>query len=130
MNPRPARKLPDWILNSDSTKKDDDDDEILDDDAMLENTRTAIRILEENEWKKDWGEWNVDEDEEEFNLSQSSVMDVMTQTEVMQIITKVKGEAYTSSSTYPFYDDREALVKDLRSCLVIYCARSGIAYFE
>jgi hypothetical protein len=122
-----TRKLPDWILNSDSIKKDVV--VILDEEsAMLENTREAIKILEEHEWKKDWGEWSAEEEDVEFDLSQSSVMDVMTHQEVMQIITKVKGEVYTSS--YPFYDDRDGLVNDLRSSLVIYCASSGIAYFE
>jgi hypothetical protein len=122
-----TRKLPDWILNPKEKMEeldDDDDDETV----MLENTRMAIEFLEKHEWKKDWGEWDSAEEDVEFELSQSSLIDSMTEGDVMEIIIKVKGEAYTSS--YPFYDDREGLANDLRSCLCIYCKQCGIPYFE
>jgi len=132
VNPK-KRKLPDWILYPTTThnreEKEEEDDNYDKEARMLENTRKAIQDLEENKWKKDWGEWYSEEEDELFDLSQSPVLDHMTAEDVLEIICNVRGIAYTIS-TYPFVDDREALVNDLRSCLAKYCVDRQIPYFE
>ncbi len=117
------RILPDWILSPEPHAVEEEEESL--EAVMLENTREAIKILAENEWKKDWGEWNEEEEDVLFELCQSSVMDIMTVDDVLEIIFKVKGEFYL-----PRLDDREGLIIDLRSCLADYCASHEIPYFE
>lgn len=130
------RKLPDWILNSEKCEDDEEDEEEEDPVlAMLDNTRDAIRILEdeENEWKKDWGLDEEDDYDENtnvlFDLEQSTVMDYMSADDVLEIICRVRGVSYTVFS-YPFSDDRKGLVDDLRNCLAKFSSDHGIPYYE
>ena len=121
------RKLPDWFFNP---AEEEPVDTTLTGNNMLDNAREAIRILEEDEWKKDWGDWDLENNENVlFDLEQSSVMDRMAVEDVLEIICRARGIAYTASS-YPFMDDREALVNDLRQCLAKVSAECQIPYHE
>ena len=121
------RKLPDWFFNP---AEEEPVDTTLTGNNMLDNAREAIRILEEDEWKKDWGDWDLENNENVlFDLEQSSVMDRMAVEDVLEIICRARGIAYTASS-YPFMDDREALVNDLRQCLAKVSAECQIPYYE
>ena len=125
------RKLPDWFFNpaEEPSSSSSPSDTIITAN-MLDNTREAIRILEEDEWKKDWGDWDLENKENVlFDLEQSSVMDYMAVEDVLEIICRARGIAYTASS-YPFMDDREALVNDLRQCLAKVSAECQIPYYE
>ena len=120
------RKLPDWFFNPAEEELVD----TLTGNNMLDNAREAIRILEEDEWKKDWGDWDLENNENVlFDLEQSSVMDHMAVDDVLEIICRARGIAYTASC-YPFMDDREALVNDLRQCLAKVSAECQIPYHE
>ena len=121
------RKLPDWFFNP---AEGEPVDTTLTGNNMLDNAREAIRILEEDEWKKDWGDWDLENNENVlFDLEQSSVMDHMAVDDVLEIICRARGIAYTASC-YPFMDDREALVNDLRQCLAKVSAECQIPYYE
>ena len=123
------RKLPDWFFNP-AEEEEPADTTIIITANMLDNTREAIRILEEDEWKKDWGDWDLENNENVlFDLEQSSVMDHMAVDDVLEIICRARGIAYTASS-YPFMDDREALVNDLRQCLAKVSTECQIPYYE
>ena len=117
MEQQKKRKLPDWILNP--IIKTDNDDEQKEEATARENAITALEILENGlrrsyiEKKEallqDPGDEDDDEDDEDddFQLSQSSVADVMTSSQALAIM----------GGTSKFKDDRKQLILDLKACL-------------
>lgn len=153
MSTSTKRKLPEWMQkyedgdkndlpattsNAKKTKTSDEEDEHdiheknsgKDVQLLLAKARLAMSLLaDEEEKENEWEYEKIATDGNDsfvavFDLEQCSLMDSMEVEDVLEIISKIKGQSYISN--YPHMHDREALMFDIDECFVKYCNMHGI----
>ena len=116
------RKLPEWM--SEPHGKQEEEEERP--PSAAENAARAVAILEDGLMRAYVERQealllppddNSDPDDEAFDLSQSSVADVMTTAEALEIMGAAEAKAYA------FKDDRKRLIADLKGCLAAEAAK-------
>lgn len=123
------RKLPEWMLTVAASKTTTATDEEEGLGKVIANAELALEILEEySNAREARAEWNMydylgqeeednayDNDEDDFNLSDTDVAGNMSTDEAVAAILI----AQSSSAPYPYKTDRIRLMDDLRSAITL-----------
>ena len=123
------RKLPDWIVNTEEEEEEEEEEEACEKKRVFENATEALEILENGlrrslmekreaslQTTYDITDADIEDlqDEDDFDLSQSSIADVMTSAQALEIM----GPSYYSKDGNK--KDRNQLICDLKTSLAKY----------
>jgi hypothetical protein len=129
--PMPKRKLPEWITSCIPKTARSTPSHIQ---KAVDDAELAIDILEQDETSpaasfKEWGICNFmedaeEEEEQEFNLSDSDVAGNMSTEETLAIL-QLTGIYKGTADEYPHMRDRGRLLGDLRAAITLHNASSS-----